>query len=403
MKTFTYQARDNATNKIIKSTIKAETEIIAGKLLMDQGLIPLSIKESSENKSILARLTGKIKLKDKLVFTRQLATLISAGLPLSQSLRTVYDQTEHKGLKSIIGEVVASVEGGRSLSDSFAKYPEVFDSLFIALLSAGEASGTLDEALIRVADQQEKDAALMKKVRGAMTYPIIVLVVIGAVLAFMMFTVMPQVEGLYRDMRLTLPFVTRVMVAFANFMTKFWWLIIVILAIGIYFFRQYLRTEAGIKFKDSFKLNVPLFKGMFRKMYMARFARTGETLLGTGVPMLDTLDLSAQSVNNTIISCSIKNAADKVKGGKALSASLRAEEYILPLIPQMIKIGEQSGKIDEMMGKAAQVYEEELDEEIKNLTTAIEPILMVILAVVAGAMVAAILLPIYSMVGNVRV
>lgn len=403
MKTFTYQARDNATNKIIKSTIKAETEIIAGKLLMDQGLIPLSIKESSENKSILARLTGKIKLKDKLVFTRQLATLISAGLPLSQSLRTVYDQTEHKGLKSIIGEVVASVEGGRSLSDSFAKYPEVFDSLFIALLSAGEASGTLDEALIRVADQQEKDAALMKKVRGAMTYPIIVLVVIGAVLAFMMFTVMPQVEGLYRDMRLTLPFVTRVMVAFANFMTKFWWLIIVILAIGIYFFRQYLRTEAGIKFKDSFKLNVPLFKGMFRKMYMARFARTGETLLGTGVPMLDTLDLSAQSVNNTIISCSIKNAADKVKGGKALSASLRAEEYILPLIPQMIKIGEQSGKIDEMMSKAAQVYEEELDEEIKNLTTAIEPILMVILAVVAGAMVAAILLPIYSMVGNVRV
>lgn len=403
MKKFNYQAKDTSTNKTVKATVQADSETAAAKLLIAQGFTPLNIQEVDENASLLGRLTNRITTKDRIVFTRQLATLIGAGLPLSQSLHTVLDQTENKRLQNVIEDIIASIEGGKSLSDSFAKHPEVFDSVFLALIAAGETSGTLDESLNRIAAQQEKDAATMSKIKGALTYPIIVLVVIFGVLAFMLFTVVPQVEKLYHDLKKTLPLVTQVMVNAAHFFAQFWWLIAIVLGVGVYFFMQFLKTENGIKFKDTFKLNVPMFGKMFQKLYMARFARTGQTLLGTGVAMLDMLRITSNAVNNSIVAKSIDRAAEKVKGGKALSTALKPEDYILPLVPQMINIGEQSGKIDEMLGKTAKVYEDELDEEIKAISTAIEPILMVVLAVVAGGMVAAILLPIYSLVNGINV
>lgn len=403
MKTFSYEARDSATNRIVKATVQADSESAAARLLSEQGFVPLDIKEIDERGSLLARLTGRITVKDKVVFTRQLATLIGAGLPLSQSLRTVVEQTENKRLQSVIQDIITSVEGGQSLSNSFAKHPGVFDNVFLALITAGEASGTLDDSLRRIATQQEKDAAMMSKIRGALTYPIIVLVVIIAVVAFMLITVVPQIEQLYDDLGEQLPFVTQIMVNVANFFTSFWWLVIIIVGIAIYFFIQFLKTNSGIKFKDTFKLAVPLFGKLFQKLYMARFTRTSQTLLSTGVAMLDMLRISSSAINNSIVSKSIDRAADKVKGGKALSDALRPEPYILPLVPQMIKIGEQSGKIDEMMGKTAQVYEDDLDEQIKAISTAIEPVLMVVLAIVAGTIVAAVLLPIYSLVNNIQV
>lgn len=400
MKKFNYQAKDTSTNKIVRATVQADSETAAAKLLIAQGFTPLDIQELDENASFFGRITNRITTKDRVVFTRQLATLIGAGLPLSQSLRTVLDQTDNKRLQSVIEDIIASIEGGKSLSESFSKHPEVFDHVFLALIAAGETSGTLDESLMRIAAQQEKDAATMSKIRGALTYPIIVLVVIFAVLAFMLFTVVPQVEKLYHDLKKTLPFITQIMVSTADFFTHFWWLVVIIIGILVYFLLQFLKTENGIHLKDNFKLNVPLFGKMFRKLYMARFARTGQTLLATGVAMLDMLRISGEAVNNTIVAKSIDRAAEKVKGGKALSTSLKSEDYILPLVPQMIKIGEQSGQIDEMLNKTAKVYEDELDEEIKAISTAIEPILMVVLALVAGGMVAAILLPIYSLVNG---
>lgn len=403
MKKFSYEARDQVDNKITKAIVQADSESSAARLLIAQGFTPLVIKEKSEYDNPIDRLAGRITVKDKVVFTRQLATLIGAGLPLSQSLNTVLEQTQNKKLQSIVQEVMASVEGGKSLSESFSKHPEVFDAVFLALVSAGELSGTLDDSLQRIADQQEKDAEIMSKIKGALTYPIIVLIVIFGVMAFMLFTVVPQVEKLYHDLKQHLPFITQIMVDSANIMARFWWLIIIIVGIGIYFLIQYLKTTVGIKMKDTLKLNVPIFGQMFRKLYMARFARTGQTLLGTGVSMLDMLNLTSKAVNNCIIRDSILRAAEKVKGGKALSVALQPEEYFLSLVPQMIKIGEQSGRIDEMMGKAAQVYENELDEQVQSISTAIEPVLMVFLAIVAGGMVAAILLPIYSLVNGINV
>ena len=403
MKKYNYEARDSASNKIVKSVVQADSENAAAKLLTAQGFVPLKIELQDDKTNFFARFSGRITTKDKVVFTRQLATLIGAGLPLAQSLRTVQEQTTNKRMQEIVQEIISDVEGGKSLSDSFAKHPEAFNKVYVALVSAGETSGTMDDSLKRLAAQQEKDAAMMSKIRGAMMYPSIVLVVIILVIGFMLFTVVPQVEGLYRDLNKELPFVTLAMIKVSNFFSSLWWLVILAMIIGGYFLAQYLKTEQGIRTKDIFKLNVPLFKGMFRKMYMARFARTSQVLLRTGVPMLDMLRITADAVNNVIISESILRASDKVKGGKALSASLSNEDYFLAMVPQMIKIGEQSGKIDEMMGKTAQVYEDELDEEIRALSTAIEPVLMVFLAIVAGTMVAAILLPIYSLVGNINI
>lgn len=404
MRKFNYVAKDGrAANKTVKAVVQAETEQEAAKLLIAQGLKPVSIVEIETGGGFFERFSNRITTKDKVVFTRQLSTLIGAGLPLAQSLHTLVDQTRNKQLQSIIQDIIVSVEGGRTLHDSFAKYPKVFDQLFLALVAAGEASGTLDEALQHIATQQEKDAEVMSRIRGAMTYPVIVLFVIVGVMVFMLLTVVPQVEKLYKDLHQTLPFITEVIVTLSRFISQYWWAILLTIGVVIYIAIQYLRTEAGQRTFDTLKLRTPVVRGLFSKLYMARFNRTGETLLKTGVSMLDTLSIAGEAIGNTIIADEIGRSAEKVKGGKELSVALGNEVDIPKLVPQMISIGEKSGRIDEMMGKAAKIYEDELDEEIRAISTSIEPILMVVLAVVAGGMVAAILLPIYSLVNTINV
>jgi type IV pilus assembly protein PilC len=400
MLTFEYTARDTTSNKIIKSAVQAESERSAAKLLMAQGIVPLELIEQTKKGNLLHKLTNRVSTKDRIIFTRQLATLINAGLPLSQSLRTLAEQTNSKRLIAITNDIITSVEGGSSLSEAFAKHPEVFNDVFIALIAAGEVSGTLDESLERIANQQEKDAELISKVRGALVYPAIVLVVIFGVIGFMLLTVVPQIEHLYHDLHKELPLITAVLVGASNFMISFWWLMVLILVAVVYFTKRYVDTPPGRKQYDTLKLNIPLFGNMFRKLYMARFTRTGQTLMASGVQMLEMLRISARAVNNVTVSEAILRAADKVKGGKSLSLSLKNEKYILSLVPQMIGIGEQSGGIDKMMGKAATYFENELDDSVRSISTAIEPILMVVLAIVAGLMVGAILLPVYGLVGN---
>lgn len=400
MLTFNYTARDTTTNKVIKSTVQAESERSAAKLLMAQGIVPLVIVEQTNRANIINRIVNRVTAKDRIIFTRQLATLINAGLPLAQSLRTLTEQTDSKRLVAIINEIIASIEAGNSLAESFSKHPEVFNDVYLALIAAGEVSGTLDEALERIASQQEKDAELLSKVRGAMIYPAIVLVVIIGVVGFMLFTIIPQIERLYEDLGKELPIVTAVLVWMSEFSLRFWWLML-LLAIGaIYFLKRYVETDVGRKNYDTLKIRIPVFGNLFKKLYMARFTRTGQTLMASGVQMLEMLRITARAVNNTAISEAILRAADKVKGGKALSVSLKNEKYILSLVPQMIGIGEQSGGIDKMMGKAATYYENELDVAVRSISTAIEPVLMVFLAVIAGLMVAAILLPVYGLIGN---
>lgn len=400
MITFTYTARDTSTDKTVHSTVQAESERAAAKLLMNQGIVPTSIKEQQQGSELLGRFTNRVGTKDRVVFTRQLATLVNAGLPLAQSLRTVSDQTANKKLRSVVQDIITSVEGGSALADAFRKHPDIFNEVYVSLIAAGEVSGTLDVALERIANQQEKDAELLGKVRSALVYPVIVLVVILGVVIFMLTTVVPQIEQLFVDLNQELPFVTQIMVGMANFVANFWWLLIGLAIAGLYFLRRYIATEKGRKLFDGFKLHVPLFGILMKKLYMARFTRTGETLLAAGVPMLEMLKISASSTNNVVVAAAIIRASEKVRGGKALSASLKNEEAIETLVPQMINIGEQSGGVDKMMGKAADFYESEVDTAVRNLSTSIEPVLMVFLALVAGGMVAAVLLPVYGLINT---
>ncbi|MDQ5913286.1 MAG: type pilus assembly protein PilC [Patescibacteria group bacterium] len=396
MITFQYTAK-KSDGTTVHGLVEAETESAAGRLIIAQGLAPLKVSIKEEGNSLLRTLTSRISTKDKILFSRQLSTLINAGLPLTQSLRTVGEQTGNKKFATVINQVIASVEGGVSFSESLSKHPKIFNAVYIALIAAGETSGTLDKALERIANQQEKDADMISKVRGALVYPAIVVFVIGGVVTFLLTTVVPQIELIYKDFDKELPFLTSILIWCGKFLINFWWLILIVLGAAVFFISRWFKTDSGIAFADKFKLKVPMFGDLFRKLYMARFCRTGQTLMASGVPMLEMLRITSKAVDNVHVENAIARAAQKVKGGKPLSASLKAEAVFLPLVPQMLKVGEQSGAMDQMMDKAATYYENELDNKIKAISTTIEPVLMILLAVVVGGIVMSILVPVYGL------
>ena len=402
MKRFIYKARDSKTGEMTRGVIQAENERTAGKLLIEQGMTPDRIDEDMSGVGLFQRFQNKITMKDRIVFTRQFATLIGAGLPLSNSLRTVIEQTESKPMQRIVESILVDVEAGKTLTQACEKYPDVFNKVYIALLRAGEASGSLDLSLKRLAQQQEKDNAMISKIRGALVYPAIILMVIIAVLIFMVLMIVPQVQSLYKDIGKPLPWATGVLVSFANFLVASWWLVTIVMGVAIYFLFQFRKTTTGIEWAALLKLNVPLFKRMFWRLYNARFARTASNLMSAGVSIQDTLQISSEAMNNVVLEKEIKEVSEKVKQGKTLSSSLKNLSYILPLVPQMASIGEESGKIDEMLAKAAQVYEDELEEQIRTISTLIEPVLMVAMAVMVGFIIVAVLFPIYAIVNDVQ-
>ncbi len=401
MITFVYTAHKTETGEMVKAEVQAENEKAAAKLLVSQNLFPISI-EPKNSTGLLAKsgFGTHVGAKDRVIFTRQLSTLINAGLPLTQSLRTVSDQIQNKTLHDVVVAIVSSVESGKSLSQSFAMYPKIFSDIYVSLVAAGETSGSLDKSLERIAMQQEKDAAIVGKIRSALIYPIIVLGVIVAVLVFMLTTVLPQVGGLYKDLHKPLPALTQILLAISSFIVHFWFLVI-IAAIGLFFaVKNYVKTDRGRALADRMKLNVPLFGKIFRKVYMARFARTLGTMLQSGIPMLEALRIVRNAIDNVHVEDVLDKSIQGVKGGKALSSTLEGQETFMQLVPQMIKIGEQSGAIDSMLDRVATYYEDEVDEEVKNISTTIEPLMMVILGVTVGGVIAAILMPVYSLVGS---
>lgn len=281
MLTFKYTARDSKTGEKIKAEVQAESEQAAAKLIGQEGLAPIEIKlKDSGSDNIFSKLLNRVKPKDRILFARQLSTLINAGLPLVQSLRSVLDQTQSKPLKVILSQVIGDVEAGSTLSDSLAKHPKVFNSIFVNLIAAGETSGTLDKALERIALQQEKDAEIIAKVRGAMAYPAIVLLVMVGVVGFMVVSVLPQVENIYKDLPgASLPITTVLLLGLSHFVIKFWWLVIIMLVVLAFVTTKWARTGPGKLVIDKAKMKMWPIGPLFMKMYMARFARTGSTLV----------------------------------------------------------------------------------------------------------------------------
>lgn len=404
MLTFKYEARNPQTKEKVTAEISAESEKSAAKIIRDQGLVPISVEPLKEGGGLLGKFKNRVKTKDKVLFSRQLSTLINAGLPIVQSLRNVSAQTQNKALQLIISKVIMDVEAGLSLHEALAKHPKVFNEVFVNLVAAGEASGTLDKALERLADQQEKDAEIVRKIRGAMVYPVIVVVVMVAVVGFMILTVMPQVEKIYADLPgANLPFITRVLIAISNFTIKYWWVVLLGIALITFFTTRWARSLGGKEAIDKAKMKMPVFGPLFMKVYMARFSRTGATLVASGVPLIQMLEIVARAINNIHLERSVSKAIEKVKGGKSLSDSLRNDPNFLILVPDMIHIGEQSGSLEDMLERTADYYEKEVDDQIKTISTIIEPILMVLLGIVAFGIVAAVLLPVYGLVNQTNI
>jgi type IV pilus assembly protein PilC len=325
-------------------------------------------------------------------------------LPIVQSLNTVSGQTKNKTLQKAVANVIADIEAGSSFASALEKHPKIFNNVYISLVAAGETSGTLDVSLERLANQQEKDADIISKVRGAMIYPVIVLMVMGGVVIFMLTTVLPQVQTLYDGLPgVRLPLITRVLLIISHTLTHYWWAALIVFAFLAFLTTRWASTGPGRSVMDRLKMKAWPIGPLFMKLYMARFTRTGATLVGSGVPLLQMLSITAQAVNNVHISGSITRAAEKVKGGKALSDSLEGDPNFPELVPNMIHIGEQSGALETMLGKSADYYEKEVDAQIRAISTLVEPVLMVILGIVAFTIVAAVLLPIYGLVGHIGV
>jgi type IV pilus assembly protein PilC len=398
MLNFSYEARNVKTGQKVKAQVQADNEAAASSLIQKQGLTPLSIKV--ERAGSMKRFS-RIKTKDKVLFSRQLSTLINAGLPLVQSLRQVAAQTTNKALKVVINQVITDVEAGTAFSVALSKHPKVFNRVYISLVAAGETSGTLDSGLERLADQQEKDADIVSKVRGAMIYPLIVLLVMMAVVTFMLVKVLPQVQSIYAGLPgASLPLVTRVLLAISHFIIHYWWICLIVLALLTFFGSRWAKTLGGRRVVDYLKMRAWPAGPLFMKMYMARFARTGTTLVASGVPLIHLFEFTAFAVDNLHISDSLHRAIEKVKGGNALSDSIDNDKNFLELVPNMLRIGEQSGALETMMAKVADYYEKEVDNEIKAISTIIEPVMMVIMGIIAITIVAAILLPIYGLVNQ---
>ncbi len=401
MVTYNYTAKNLQTGETVSAEVQAENQQAAAKVLIAQNLFPITIEDKASNKGLdKLNLLNRVRSRDLVIFTRQLSTLINAGLPLMQSLRNVQAQISNKTLKTTTTDIITTVEGGTSFSEALKHHPEIFDDVYVYLVAAGETSGTLDKVLERLADQQEKDAIIVRKIRGAMIYPAIVLVVVILVVIFLLVTLLPQVAMLYQGLNLNLPLLTRILENFSHFILHFWWLTLILAGLAGYGLTRYFKTPPGKRVLDTAKLKSPVFGTLFEKVYMARFTRTLSTLLASGIPMLEGLAVTKRAIKNVFVEEATTRASEKVKGGKALSKSLEVESVFLPLVPQMIAIGEQSGALDDMLIKVAVFYEGDVDEAVKNLSTTIEPVMMVVLGLIVGLVIAAVLLPIYGLVGS---
>ncbi|QQS68978.1 type II secretion system F family protein [Candidatus Saccharibacteria bacterium] len=400
MLTYSYTARNPQTGKQVKATVQADSEAAAAKLISAEGLVPTDVTLESSSPG-MNFFKGRIKAKDRVLFSRQLSTLINAGLPLLQALRSVNSQATSKPLKVVLSQVIGDVEGGGTLAAAMGKFPRVFNPVYIALIAAGESSGTLDQALDRLAVQQEKEADLNAKIKGAMIYPLVVVLVMMAVVGFMVVKVLPQVKNIYDGMQnAQLPLITRVLLSISDFTIHFWWVMLLAFGFAIFFTTRWARTGPGKEVIDKLKMSAWPIGSLFMKVYMARFARTGTTLVSTGVPLLQMLSITSKAVNNVHIEKSIMRASEKVKGGKSLADSLENDPHFLPLVPSMMRIGEQSGALEQMMAKVADYYEKEVDTEVETISSIIEPVMMVLLGIVAFIIVAAVLLPIYGLAGK---
>ncbi len=403
MPTFVYSGKTSG-GELRKGQIDAANLAQATASLRRQQIIPVSI---SQKKSLFATLnsinipglTKGVTTKDLAIFSRQFATMIDAGLPLVQCLDILSTQHDNAEFKKTLNEVKNAIEGGSTFADALKKHPKVFDSLYVNLVNAGEVGGILDTILNRLALFLEKTEKIKNKIKSAMTYPVAVIIIASLVVAGLLMFVVPIFEGMFKDFGQALPAPTQIVVFLSKFMQHSWYyLIAAIVIIGIVFNRVY-KTEKGRFIMDGLFLKAPVFGDLLRKTATARFTRTLGTMISSGVPILEALEIVSKASGNSVIEKSIMNARESLSQGKTLAEPLIEQKIFPGMVTQMIAVGETTGALDSMLNKIADFYEDEVDTAVDSLTSLIEPMLMVFLGVVVGGLVIALYLPIFQLAG----
>ncbi|MFA5622989.1 MAG: type II secretion system F family protein [Candidatus Dojkabacteria bacterium] len=398
MKKFRYSARDSQ-GKEIKGKIQARDRDAVGEILHDKGLIIVSIKdEFAIDFEELAEINiGGIPMKDKVVFMRQMATMVGAGLPLTRALEIMEQQIENGAFRKIISQVKSSVESGVSLSDSFRQAGEVFDDVTLNLIEAGESSGNLDAILSKLALELEESKKLGDKLRGALIYPIIILVVIVAVIAMLMFILVPSMAEIYADFGAELPWVTTVLIDMSNFTLKYWWVIVVVFSVVGFGGKVYLDTPGGKRNKDKIMLKLPIIGVIVSKMQLAQFTRLLALLLGSGLSIIRALELTAQSLSNQMFRDVVMASRDDVEKGGSLAIPIARSEYFPLIVSSMIAVGEETGELDSVLNKVAEYYKDEVDVATSNMSTVLEPLFLIVMGLVIAFIALAVYMPMFQL------
>ncbi len=397
MYTYAYQARDNH-GKIIAGVQDALNEENAITSLMSRGLMVLTIQQKSAASK--RKKSTKVKETDLVLFTRQLATMIDAGIPLVSAMTALYETCDPKkqaGLRNVIGDVTARVQGGESFNQALVKHPNVFNRLYVSMVKAGETGGLLSEILDRLAGFLEASARLRKKIKSAMTYPVAVISIAVLITTFLIVKVVPVFADIFKDFGKPLPAPTQLLVDLSDFMRNDWYYLIGILIAAFVGLRFFLKSKTGHELWNRWQLKLPVFGGLLHKIAMSRFARTFSQLIRSGVPILETLEIVGGSSGNTVIEQSIKGISADVEKGDNLSVAMSKKTIFPPMMLRMVAAGESTGKIDEMLEKMADFWDEEIEATLSALTSLLEPILIVVLGVIVGGIVIALFLPIFQL------
>jgi type IV pilus assembly protein PilC len=397
---FDYQVRDKQGN-LKTGQLEADSQQAVASKLASMGYAPLKIeevKESSLQMEIKLPGSGRVKLKDLAIFSRQFATMINSGLSLIRSLSILAEQTENDKLRDVITEVRGKVEAGSDLSSSMAEYPKVFPRLYIAMVRAGEAAGMLDQVLLRVAEMLEKDVKLRSKIKSAMTYPVIVLVMAILLTAVMLIFIVPVFEQMFIDLGGELPLLTQMLVTGSEFLASWYGMAtFVLLPVGLWFaFKTIRENEKGRFALDVMKLKLPVFGPLFHKIALTRFARNLGTLLRAGVPILQALEITADTVNNGPIGAAVQDVQDSVRQGESINGPLSTHEVFPPMVVQMIAVGEETGNVDGMLEKISDFYDQEIETTTEQLTAMMEPLMIGVIGGIVGGMVIALYMPMFQ-------
>ena len=397
----------NAKGKTVRGTLEASDRMGALALLTQQNLSPIDLAQLPEKHAAGFGAFGakKVKSDDIVMFTRQLSAMVSAGVPLLRALSSQYEHTDSASLKSVLEGIIKEVQSGQPLADALAKYPNVFNDVYVNMVRAGEAGGILDDILKRLAIQQEKSSSMRKKIKSAMTYPIVLLVItIGAFFGMMLF-VIPQIGAMFKDLGgpdAQLPMLTQVMLGISDAMVKYGIFVLPVIVVGIVFLMRWLKTPTGKHFYHRTVLKVPAVNAIIKKVAVARFARTFSALMGSGAAVLEALDVTAKSVGNIVYEDALRNAAKEVENGKPLSSIIEKSNLFPPIVAQMLSVGEETGQTDVVLVKVADFYEEEVDVAIDGVSSIIEPVMIVIMGGVIGLVAASVMMPIAGLASSVQ-